>query len=297
MCKDTGNTQIPDTEWYRSPVSRRQFAAGGGALALAACTGMGTNGDTAAGGGGLAENTVIIDTPDGDADAVFIHPASGAHPAVVFWPDIAGVREANRMMARRVAAEGYAVLLVNPYYRDVAGEQFADFASFRAGGGFDKVGPWRDKLSSQAVMRDAIALVGWLDGQQAVDTARGIGSEGYCMGGPFTVYTASAVPGRVKAAASFHGGGLVREDEQSPHKLLTGTPDTSYLFAIAQDDDADAPENKTILRGAADAANVRAEVDVYAGDHGWTVPDSPAYDRAAAERAYAAKMALYGSAL
>ncbi len=296
MCKETGNTSTPDTDWYRSPVSRRQFAAGSGALALAACTGMGVDGEAGM-AGGLSENTVVIDTPDGDADAVFIHPASGAHPAIVFWPDIAGVREANRMMARRVAAEGYAVLLVNPYYRDVTGEQFADFASFRADGGFGKVGPWRDKLSSQAVMRDAAALVGWLDGQESVDTARGVGSEGYCMGGPFTVYSASAVPGRVKAAASFHGGGLVREDDQSPHKLLSGTPQTSYLFAIAKNDDAESPEDKTMLRGAADAANVRADVDVYAGDHGWTVPDSPAYDREAAERAYAAKIALYAAAL
>ena len=297
MCKQTGITATPDTQWYRSPLSRRQFAAGGGALTLAACTGMGANGEPATGGSALTENTVVIDTPDGDADAEFIHPASGSHPAIVFWPDIAGVREANRMMARRVAAEGYAVLLVNPYYRDVTGEQFADFAAFRAGGGFDTVGPWREKLSSRAVMRDAAAHVGWLDGQDAVETARGIGTEGYCMGGPFTVYTAAAAPGRVKAAGSFHGGGLVRDDEDSPHKLLAGSPQTSYLFAIAQDDDADAPENKTMLRAAADAANVRAEVDVYAGDHGWTVPDSPAYDRAAAERAYAAKMALYASSL
>ena len=280
----------------REGLTRRQFAAGSGALALAACTGM-SNAEAEGAVSGLVENSVVIDTPDGDADAFFVHPASGRHPGVIFWPDIAGLREAKRVMARRLAGEGYAVLVVNPYYRDVAGEQFEDFAAFRAQEGFSKVKPWRDKLSSQAIGRDATALTGWLDGQTAVDPARGIGTQGYCMGGPFTVYSAHAVPGRVKAACSFHGGGLVREDDQSPHRLLAATPDSRYLFAIAQDDDEESPGDKTALREAAAAAGVAAEVEVYAGDHGWCVLDSPAYDRAAAERAWGRLLATYSAAL
>lgn len=111
---------------------------------------------------------------------------------MILWPDIAGIREAKRNIARKLATEGYAVLVVNPYYRDVAGEQFADFAAFIAGGGFGKVGPWRAKLTAEAVMRDATAIVGWLDRQPGVDTSRGIGTQGYCMGGPFTVWSAAA---------------------------------------------------------------------------------------------------------
>lgn len=296
MCDENDLSALPkpNPHWQ---LTRRQFGAGTGAFALAACTGMASEEQDAPTASGLVENTVVIDTPDGDADAFFVHPASGRYPAVIFWPDIAGLREAKRIMARRLASEGYAVVVVNPYYRDVTGVQFADFPAFRANGGFEKVGPWRDKLSSEAVMRDAGALAGWLDGQEAVDTARGIGSQGYCMGGPFTVYSAASVPARVKAAASFHGGGLVRDDEQSPHRLLTGTPDTGYLFAIAQNDDEKAPGDKVALRQAAAAAGVAAEVEVYAGDHGWCVLDSPAYHKEAAERAWGRLLALYSANL
>ena len=275
---------------------RRQFALLTGSAALMACTGTGADPATRE-AAGLTENTVVIDTPDGNADAFFVHPASGNHPAVILWPDIAGLRDAKRMMARRLAEAGYAVLVVNPYYRDVVGEQFATFADFRSNDGFAAVRPWRNKLSSDAIMRDARALVDWLDGQVAVDTARRIGTQGYCMGGPFTVYSAAARPDRIGGAASFHGGGLVREDEASPHRLLSDTPDTRYLFAIAQDDDAEAPDHDDILRRSAADAGVSAEVEVYAGDHGWTVPDSPAYDEAAAERAWERLLALYRVAL
>tara|TARA_R110002072_G_scaffold242564_14_gene401468 strand:+ start:1158 stop:2042 length:885 start_codon:yes stop_codon:yes gene_type:complete len=293
MCKD-GEFDGRDLPRF----NRRQFALLSGSAALAACTGVnGSMGETSR-GPSLAESSVTIATSDGQADAFFVHPASGRHPAVLLWPDIAGLRDAFRMMARRLAERGYAVLVVNPYYRDVAGEQFEDFAAFRAGGGFDKVGPWRGKLTAEPIMRDARALVGWLDRQASVDTARGIGTQGYCMGGPFTVWTAAAVPSRVAAAASFHGGGLVAEDNpMSPHALLGGTPDTGYIFAIAQDDDAEAPAVKTVLRHAAQAADVRAEVEVYPADHGWAVPDSPAYDRAETERAWANLLALYARQL
>jgi carboxymethylenebutenolidase len=226
-----------------------------------------------------------------------VQPASGKHPAVILWPDIASIRESKRNIARKLASAGYAVLVVNPYYRDVAGEQFADFAAFIAGGGFQKVGPWRGKLNAEAIMRDATAIVGWLDQQPGVDTARGIGTQGYCMGGPFTVWSAAAVPGRIKAAASFHGGGLVREgNPMSPHALL-GKVKASLLIAVAQDDDAKAPADKTTFAEAAKAAGVSAQVTVYPGAHGWMVADSPAWNAPAAATGEADLLALYGSAL
>ena len=290
MCTQDRFANIPSPRF-----DRRHFALLSGSAALAACTGVRT-GSAADAASGLVETNAVIDTPDGKADAFFVHPASGEHPGVIFWPDIAGLRDAKRMMARRLAEAGYAVLVVNPYYRDVAGEQFEDFAAFRSDGGFSKVKPWRDKLTAAAIGSDARALVGWLDAQPAVDTGRPIGTQGYCMGGPFTFWSAAAVPGRIEAVASFHGGGLVRDGEDSPHRTMDDTR-ASYLVAIAQDDDAENPDHKAILRRAAAEADRPAEIEVYAGDHGWTVPDSPAYDRPAAEKAWARLLALYGAAL
>ena len=282
-------------EWAKAAISRRQFGALTGAAALAACASGESNATTPL--PGLKEQAVSFPTADGTLDGFLVQPATGKHPTVILWPDIAGLREAKRNIARKLAAEGHAVLIVNPYYRDVAGEQFADFAAFIAGGGFQKVSPWRGKLNAQAIMRDAASIVAWLDQQDGIDTARGIGTQGYCMGGPFTVWTAAAVPARVRAAASFHGGGLVRPDNpMSPHMLL-GKTQASFLIAIAKNDDAQAPADKTVLRDAAEEAQRPAKVDVYAGDHGWMVPDSPAYNAPAAAQGEADLLALYKGAL
>lgn len=286
-------------QWAQETISRRQFTALTGAAAVAACAPEAASGagSEPTGTSQLAETTVTFDTPDGTMDAFFAHPAEGKHPAVIFWPDIASIREAKRNMVRRLAAEGYAVLMLNPYYRDVAGEQFEDFAAFIGNDGFKTVSPWRAKLDADSIGRDANSAVAWLDQQSAVDTSKGIGTQGYCMGGPFTVWSAAAAPERIKAAASFHGGGLVRDDyEQSPHKVLDETT-ASFLIAVARNDDASAPDHKTIFAEAAEQAGRPAIVEVYEGDHGWTVPDSPAYAKPAAEKAYADLLSLYASAL
>jgi carboxymethylenebutenolidase len=282
--------------WARDTLSRRQFGALTGAAALAACA-SGESGSAAPPLPGLKERGVNFEAADGRMDGFFVRPDSGSHPAVILWPDIASIREAKRSIARKLALAGHAVLVVNPYYRDVTGEQFADFAAFIAADGFQKVGPWRAKLTAEAIMRDAKAITDWLDRQEGVDQARGIGTQGYCMGGPFTIWAAAAVPGRVKAAASFHGGGLVRPDAPlSPHKVL-GEVKAALLIAVAQDDDAKAPSDKTTFASAAKAAGVDAIVTVYPGDHGWMVADSPAYDATAAARGEADLKALYARAL
>lgn len=284
-------------EWARATISRRQFGALTGAAALAACASGEGSGIAQAASPALTERGVTFATADGTMDGFLVQPASGNHPAVILWPDIASIRESKRGIARKLASAGYGVLVVNPYYRDVAGEQFADFAGFIAGGGFQRVGPWRRKLDAAAIMRDAGAITQWLDGQDGIDKSRGIGTQGYCMGGPFTVWSAAAVPGRIKAAASFHGGGLVRPDNpMSPHALL-GKVDASLLIAVAQDDDAEAPTDKVTFAAAAKAASVKAAVTVYAGDHGWMVSDSPAYNAEAAARGEADLLALYSAAL
>ena len=283
-------------DWAKQAVNRRQFGALSGAAALAACASGGSE-SVAQTMPGLKERGVSFPTPDGTLDGFFVQPDSGKHAAVILWPDIASIREAKRGIARKLASAGFAVLVVNPYYRDVTGEQFADFAAFIADGGFQKVGPWRSKLTPEAIMRDATAIVDWLDRQEGVDQAQGIGTQGYCMGGPFTIWSAAAVPGRIKAAASFHGGGLVRPNNpMSPHALL-GTVDADLLIAVAQDDDAKAPTDKAVFAESAKAADVDAVVTVYPGNHGWMVSDSPAYDATAAARGEADLKALYAKAL
>ncbi|MBX7458423.1 dienelactone hydrolase family protein [Qipengyuania sp. 1NDH17] len=280
--------------WAKQKLTRRTFGAGTLAGAAAACSPGEPVNSQADGPSTIAHGNVTIATPSGTMDAEFFHSGTGKSPPVLFWPDIAGIRPAKRAMAQRLAEEGYAVLLVNPYYRDVAGEQFADFADFAGNGGWDKVKPWRAKLDAEAIRSDARAVAEWFAGQAAVDQSAGIGTQGYCMGGPFTIWSVAAHD-HYHAAASFHGGGLVREGEDSPHRMLR--EDAHYLIAIAENDDAKEPEAKTALRNAASAAGTTAEIEVYPADHGWCVPDSPAYDKPAAERAWSRLLATYAEAL
>ena len=283
--------------WAREGLNRRQFGMLSGAAAVGACAPMAGGGDGDVTLPAMSERQVSFATEAGTMDGFFVAPVGGPSPAVLFWPDIAGLREAKRNMARRLAGRGYAVLVVNPYYRDVTGQQFKDFADFAGNGGFGKVAPWREKLTAQAIMADARAAVGWLDSQDEVDTSRGIGTQGYCMGGPFSFWSAAAVPDRIKGVASFHGGGLVREgDPMSPHRTFDDTQ-ARYLVAIAADDDAKSPNSKDILRDAAAKAGRPAVIEVYAGNHGWTVPDSPAYNQDAAEQAYGELLRLYNAVL
>lgn len=288
-------------KWAREGLTRRQFGLATGMAAIAAaCTpksGQAADGMqvvTSPGFPAWTEQSVAFETPDGTMDGWLVAPTSGPAPAVVIWPDIAGLRESKKAMARRLADRGYAALVVNPYYRDVAGQQFADFANFILQEGFKKVGPWRGKLDADAITSDAKAIAGWLATRDEYDASRGIGTQGYCMGGPFTVWSVAADQ-RFRAAASFHGGGLVRDGEKSPHRLLRA--DAHYLIAIAQNDDAKTPDDKVALRAAADATGCKALIEVYLADHGWCVPDSPAYNEPEAERAWAEMLKLYGEAL
>ena len=272
----------------RAGLTRRGFAAASGAAALAACAG--TSGEAA--NVALSERSVNFTTADGMADGFFVHPAKGKHPGVVMWPDIAGLRDAYKVMARRLAGEGYAVLVINHYYRSSPAPILNSIAEWRTPEGQAKLGPMIALITPAATVRDARACVAFLDAQGAVDKKRGIGSNGYCMGGAYTVRTAAAVPDRVRAAASFHGGGLVGDQPDSPGKLLAATK-ASYLFAIARNDDARAPGDKDALRAAAAAAGRPAEIEVYAADHGWCTLDAPVYNQAEADRAWARMLALF----
>jgi carboxymethylenebutenolidase len=287
MCDDLTAAE-EEAALARTGLSRRQFAAIGAAGVLAACTGSESEARTRA----LREATVTIPVGSGKADAFFVHPAKGKHPAVILWPDIAGLRDAYKIMARRLAGAGFAVLVVNQYYRSAPAPILNSIAEWRTPEGQAKLGPMIALLSAAGIASDARACVAWLDMQKPVDTRRGIGTQGYCMGGPFAVRTAIAAPERVKAAASFHGGGVVTKAPDSPH-LQLGQSRASYLIAIARNDDARAPTDKDAFREAARAAGRPAEVEVYNADHGWCTLDAPVYDKAEAERAWARLLVLY----
>ena len=232
-----------------------------------------------------AGKRVVVDMPEGKAEAFFVAPTQGAHPGVVLWPDIAGLRTAYETMATRLASAGYAVLAVNQYYRSSSLPVLSGIAEWRTEAGRAKVAPMRAALTDQAVSSDGKAFAEWLDAQPQVDKRRKLGSAGYCMGGPFTFRTAAAAPDRVGAIASFHGGGLVKADAGSPHRLIEKI-NAALLICIAQNDDTREPEAKNQLRAAAEAAGRPAEIKVYAAQHGWCTIDAPVYNKPEAELAW-----------
>lgn len=288
MC-DEFTQSAEDQALARKGLTRRDFAALGAAATIVACSGGDGEAKPSA---SLPEQTVRITTPDGTCDAFFVHPAEGTHPGILMWPDIAGLRDAFKAMARRLAGAGYAVLAVNQYYRDAPAPLLNSFAEWRTPAGQAKLQPMIAAITPDRTMRDAAAFVAYLDAQTAVDKGRRIGTNGYCMGGPFAVRTAAAAPSRVGAAASLHGANLVGADPDSPVNLIARTQ-ASFLFAIGRNDDQRMPEAKDKLRAAADAAGRPAEIEVYPADHGWTVPDTPVYDKAQADRAWDRMLALF----
>jgi carboxymethylenebutenolidase len=243
------------------------------------------------------EAEVEVMTPDGVADCYFVHPSSGSHPGVVIWPDIMSLRPAFRAMGRRLAQSGYSVLVVNPYYRVTKAPVVPDGATMAQDETRNTVFPLAGTLSADTNVTDARAFVSFLDSQAAVDTNRKIGTMGYCMGGPITMRTAAAVPDRIGAGASFHGGGLVTDGPDSPH-LLVPNMEAHYLFAIAENDDAEEPQAKDVLRETFANAGLPAEIEVYEGTlHGWCPLDSHVYSEPQAERAWSRLLALFETAL
>jgi carboxymethylenebutenolidase len=241
----------------------------------------------------VTDSDVTITTPDGSCDAYFVHPASGTAPGVLLWPDIFGLRPAMRTMAKRLAESGYAVLVVNPFYR----AQKAPTAAQGAATPIQNLMPLARALNEQTHMTDAKAFVGWLDQQASVAKNRKIGTQGYCMGGPIAFRTAAAVPGRVGAVASFHGGGLVTDQPNSPHLQASKTK-AQFLIAIAANDDQRSPGEKDVLKETFAKANLPAEIEVYTGAaHGWCPPDSGVYNEPQAEKAWTRLLALYSKAL
>jgi carboxymethylenebutenolidase len=282
-------------------LSRRDFVA----LSLAA-------GLAAAAGEQLASaaempvqvDNISVKTPDGMCDAAFIHPTTGSHPAVIVWPDAFGLRPAMVDIGKRIAADGYSVLVPNPYYRmtKAPGIDMAGF-SFQNQADMAKLRPLMGSIGAAGTAeRDAVAFVAFLDEQKPVNKAKKVGTQGYCMGGALVFRTMAAVPNRLGAGASFHGGGLVTDQPTSPHLLIPKMKGTLYV-AIAANDDQRQPDAKDKLKEAFAAAKVPAEIEVYKSNHGWCVPDMPAeanspiYNKPDAEKAWAKLVTLYKTAL
>jgi carboxymethylenebutenolidase len=294
MSDDPKNLQENDS--HTGDIDRRNFV-------VSVTAGLAAAGSAAA-AADVVETDVEIKTPDGTCDAAFIHPKTGAHAGVLLWPDAFGLRPAMRDMAKRLAAEGYSVLVPNPFYR-VSKAPFTDASNFDFQNPTDraKLGPLMGSVNAAGnPEKDATAYVAFLDAQKEVDKSKKIGTQGYCMGGPLVVRTAAALPDRIGAGGSFHGGGLVTAKPDSPHLLAPKIKARMY-FGVAANDDKAQPDAKDKLKEAFAAANVPAEIEVYASLHGWCVPDmpkqngAPLYNKPDAERAWAKLLALYKAGL
>jgi carboxymethylenebutenolidase len=248
---------------------------------------------TAAFAANVVETDVMVPTPDGSADAVLFHPAgSGSWPAVLMWPDILGLRPVFRDMGRRLAAEGYTVLVPNPFYRTKRAPIVTGPFDFNDKAAMAGLMSLKATLTDARVDSDATAHLGFLDKQKATNKRKAAGVQGYCFSGPLAFRTAATRSDRVRAVATFHGGGLVTQDLNSPHLLIPKTK-ASFVVAIARNDDQKQPEAKDVLRKAFADAKRPAIVEVYPADHGWCVAGSPPYDHAAAEKAWAELLRLY----
>jgi carboxymethylenebutenolidase len=281
-------------------ISRREFTALSIAAGAAAATGISAASPAGASVSGVTESDVQVRTPSGVCDATLVHPqGKGRWPAVILFVDAFGLRPAMRDMAKRLAADGYTVLVPNPYYRSTKAPGIDPGFDFTNPADRAKLDALRAPITGEAVIQDAVAYVKFLDSQASVDKHAAMGVFGYCMGGPMTLQAAAAVPDRIGAGASFHGGGLVTDKPDSPH-LLVPKIKGQYYFGIAANDDQRQPDAKTKLDEAFHAANLPAKIEVYAGTlHGWCVKDmplqagKPIYDEAQAERAWSELTALY----
>jgi carboxymethylenebutenolidase len=240
----------------------------------------------------VKESDVSIKTADGECDAYFVAPTTGAHAAVLVWPDIFGLRPAFRQMGKRLAESGYAVLVVNPFYRT----KHAPTAPNGAQTPIPDVVPLAQTLTPTVQTNDAKAFIAWLDGRSEVDKRKKVGTIGYCMGGPIVFRTAAAVPNRIGAVGSFHGGGLVTKAADSPH-LLIPQMKAQFLIAVAENDDMREPDVKNVLKDDFAKAKLQAEIEVYPAAHGWCPPDTQVYNKDQAEKAWGRMLALFSKAL
>ena len=288
MCDDH---TVQDEKTPNTTLTRREFntLAAGATLAFSL--------PKTANAQSVTRHTVQVNTSDGVCDAFFVHPKEGKHPAVLMWPDILALRPSFEAMASRLAESGYAVLCINPYYRDAKAPVVETGESFRDESTQAKVLPMYRNLSPETHARDARAFVDWLDQQGSVDTTRAMGTMGYCMGGPMVMRAAATRADRIGAACAYHPVSLATDAQDSPHLLIPEIKASTFI-ALAENDDERNPDDKHVLKAAFEAQALTAHVQVFDGAlHGWCVLDSRVYNEAPAERAWAQTLALFEASL
>jgi carboxymethylenebutenolidase len=267
-------------------VSRRAFGLGAAATVLLSSA-------AAAAQAKVVEKDVNVPMASGVSDSALFYPeGKGSWPAVLVWTDILGLRPVFREMGRRLAAEGYVVLVPNPFYRNAKAPVVDGSFDFSKPEDRARVMPMAAALTADANISDAKSYVAFLDAQPQTDKKK-MGVQGYCMGGPLTFRTAATAPDRIGAAATFHGVGLVTDKSDSP-SLLIPKMKAEVLCCVADNDDKRDPTAKDKLKEAFTEAHLKATIEVYEGcNHGWTVRGSEVYNEAGAERAWAELTALY----
>ena len=291
MCDNDSINDMVEYNLRTGGLSRRKFSA------LTLGVGLASALPPIASAAETKESDVEIKTADGTADAYLVHPATGKHPGVLIWPDIFGLRPTFKQMGKRLAESGYSVLVVNPFYRTKKAPTAPEHADFNDPPTRQMLMKLYDSVNITTATTDANAFIPYLDSQPSVDRKRKIGTTGYCMGGPLVFATAAALPDRVGAGATFHGGGLVTDKPDSPH-LLIPKMQAHFFIAIAENDDQKQPDAKNVLRESFAKAKLPAEIEVYKGTlHGWCVPDSQVYNKDQAEKAWSRMLVLFKTAL
>jgi carboxymethylenebutenolidase len=291
MCDNDSINDMVEYNLRTGGLSRRKFSA------LTLGVGLASAIPPIASAAETKESDVEIKTADGTADAYLVHPATGKHPGVLIWPDIFGLRPTFKQMGKRLAESGYSVLVLNPFYRTKKAPTAPEHADFNDPPTRQMLMKLYDSVNITTATTDANAFIPYLDSQPSVDRKRKIGTTGYCMGGPLVFATAAALPDRVGAGATFHGGGLVTDKPDSPH-LLIPKMQAHFLIAIAENDDQKQPDAKTVLRDSFARAKLPAEIEVYKGTlHGWCPPDSQVYNKEQAEKAWSRMLVLFKTAL
>jgi carboxymethylenebutenolidase len=272
---------------HEPTISRREFGLGAAAT-------MVLSSSVAAAQAKVVQKDVDVPMASGVSDSALFYPeGKGSWPAVLVWTDILGFRPVFREMGQRLAAQGYVVLVPNPFYRNAKAPVVDGSFDFSKPEDRAKVMPMAEALTADANISDAKSYVAFLDAQPQTDRKKKMGVQGYCMGGPLTFRTAATAPDRIGAAATFHGGGLVTDKPDSPYLMIPNMK-AEILCAVADNDDKRDPAAKDKLKEAFAAAHLKATVEVYEGcNHGWTVRGSQAYNEAGAERAWAELTALY----
>jgi carboxymethylenebutenolidase len=211
------------------------------------------------------------------------------------YVDAGGVRDTMADMAAHLASQGYAVLVPDVYYRHGDWKPFDMSTAFTDPEERTRLMGMVGSVTPDMIAADAAAFFDFLEQRPEVKGSR-FGVFGYCMGGRASVIVAGREPDRVAAAGSFHGGGLVTDDPNSPHLLADRMKGTVYV-AGAENDQSFTTEHAKTLDKALTAAGVEHMIEFYPAGHGFAVPDNPPYDKTAADRHWAALERLFGATL